>query len=929
MHQERDIMHRFVFPELKRRGRCLNVDLVPIDLRWGIDFANGKESNFPVSGIEQNDLFRQSMRQRQQVEACLDEIDRSNIFIGILSKRYGSKPKLKYSMTSKLQKRLQTIDNLNIEDVLEGNVSVTELEMRYAMSKAKNKTDGPIFFFLRFFDVPPPSTASNGVEDHKRLISLKNDVLSSQFHNESYYTKINKKTFNEGKLEFNGIATFGKMLLENLWNYVKNEYRKVPGETLQKIQLKYVKQEGFAKARAEEFAGRKKLVNSSITTVLNACNKGSIVNVSALKPGVGTTSLLCKTYSLLKSTKSMYVIPYFYIDGNYATHEHGHEDSPFVEMLHYLYKRLKEVVGIHGEDDETTEIVSEMDGNSICKSLSILLQNCNSVSKLNGAKIVLFVDGLEHFLKASLQKVNNNRTSMTTSSIAAGFLQWLPQTLPQNVAVVISTSQNSHISKILSSVFEGNVQTFPIGSLDYADRKDIARQMLKEHGKVLDESNFNNQLGTLVGKRDAGNVSYLKLLCQEMASFGVYEELRSKLDCIGETSEKLLDEILQRAEKEVGKALVISAIHLLLTSQLTGLSQSVLELALSKVQEMHAHHRDDENVINTGVPFVNLLQVAVLLNSLDEFLTPTQGSIAEGTISLKRGLHMQRVCMRYLQAKNNCDCLQMKNLHKILSQVYQSLYSSYPVNTKVDPNILHSLTYHLAACDDIKLLEHTVCNLNFIQQCASSGKYLMKWLQLLLTTGMSFGTDKIRSQFLASTRVSMYSNFIDVSQDTLLSEPSLLVQLALNERDGSLIKNEAKQLLKFQTEYANQNCPKYIILDENRNFSSSSKENLNLISTKKITTKSKVISATIETPRADLSIENLLSAHGLFDGSIIISLAMNTVELFRLLGQEGYPIRLNFYSLHLNIQFIFLYVCISVALHHLPLQVPNCISCTF
>ena len=51
MHGERDIMHRFVFPELKRRARYVNVDLVPIDLRWGIDTSEGSNHlNFTTNG---------------------------------------------------------------------------------------------------------------------------------------------------------------------------------------------------------------------------------------------------------------------------------------------------------------------------------------------------------------------------------------------------------------------------------------------------------------------------------------------------------------------------------------------------------------------------------------------------------------------------------------------------------------------------------------------------------------------------------------------------------------------------------------------------------------------------------------------------------------------------------------------------------------
>ena len=63
------------------------------------------------------------------------------------------------------------------------------------------------------------------------------------------------------------------------------------------------------------------------------------------------------------------------------------------------------------------------------------------------------------------------------------------------------------------------------------------------------------------------------------------------------------------------------------------------------------------------------------------------------------------------------------------------------------------------------------------------------------------------------------------------------------------------------------------------------------ISSRKISTNNQITSAAVEESRPDIDIENLLSAHGQFDGSIIISLALNNSELFRLLGSKGSPIR--------------------------------------
>ena len=67
------------------------VDVYPVDLRWGVT------ATMPD----------------QQVEACLNEVEKCDIFIGVLGQRYGWKPEIKpnsrsmqkvnYSFTSRNQ----------------------------------------------------------------------------------------------------------------------------------------------------------------------------------------------------------------------------------------------------------------------------------------------------------------------------------------------------------------------------------------------------------------------------------------------------------------------------------------------------------------------------------------------------------------------------------------------------------------------------------------------------------------------------------------------------------------------------------------------------------------------------------------------------------------------------------------------------------
>lgn len=73
MHAERDHLNRFVFPEL--RARCLRrgVELVGIDLRWGVT--------------------EEETRRQGALNICLSEVDRCRpFFLGLLGERYGWVP---------------------------------------------------------------------------------------------------------------------------------------------------------------------------------------------------------------------------------------------------------------------------------------------------------------------------------------------------------------------------------------------------------------------------------------------------------------------------------------------------------------------------------------------------------------------------------------------------------------------------------------------------------------------------------------------------------------------------------------------------------------------------------------------------------------------------------------------------------------------
>ena len=119
MHSERDLLVRFVFPELKERCLKRGLYLVDIDLRWGVTEEEAKTG--------------------QIVKICLDEIDRSRpFFIGFLGERYGYVPE---SYNAPDEKRFDWLKGLK------KGYSITALEILYGVLKYPDMKERAFFYF--------------------------------------------------------------------------------------------------------------------------------------------------------------------------------------------------------------------------------------------------------------------------------------------------------------------------------------------------------------------------------------------------------------------------------------------------------------------------------------------------------------------------------------------------------------------------------------------------------------------------------------------------------------------------------------------------------------------------------------------------------------------------------------------------------------
>jgi len=644
-----------------------------------------------------------------------------------------------------------------------------------------------------------------------------------------------------------GLAPVGQRVLDILSNSVT---KLTEGE---QEMTEREKQEALCSQKASAFVGRQRHLDN-LLKLIHGCD-GGVVHVSG-PPGSGLTSLLCKTYKTIShhqkvhNKSSTILIPCF-VDALSGSEE----SNDVTSMIIYIFQQLMRSMGLAGTTSDT-ETLAIKSTRSLNTNIANLIQSSKAIMTNPNAKVILFVDGLENL------KMDQD---LTAKNYVAS-LDWLPQAVPAGVVIVVSTHQGNKWERFFMARQDAK-NRLKLVQLDVAERKEILRDFLSERGKALDERAFSNDLSQLASKREAGNVKYLKLLADEMSMFGFYDELGLQLARVGETSDKILQQVLARLEDDFGPELVSDTLALLFISRHHGgLSEQHLKMGLSSLTD-RSHHTNGS---------VSPLQVSMLLSGLDAFLKPTRSGLSEGMLLLKENDHSLCIEERYWK-KNNA---QLNQMHTVLGDLFCQLFTDHHEAGLVDPVILKSLLFHLSARLRVKEIEEIACTLDFVFHSAVSGTLSAMKMHL---SGVYFSSRAVKSRFLAQDSVKAFADFLLKHEDTLASQPCLTLQLALNEEPKSLIWKDATKIVQ------NKNgCPimmrsaQILMTWENR----CKVKDASLKSIRRFLTPSTLnISAIEATP--SIEDQNLLAAHGFSDGSILVTLANTNDDLFSLIGHAS------------------------------------------
>jgi tetratricopeptide (TPR) repeat protein len=566
MHSERDYLVKYVFPELRERCMKKGISLVDVDLRWGVTEEEAEHG--------------------KAIEICLDEIENCKpFFIGILGERYGWTPE-KYSVPDEPK-----YDWLK---KFEPGHSITALEIYHGVLNKKDMKSRAFFYFRNngfIKDVPESKQAEVKVESlaaAEKLEKIKKDINKAFTENkipghitENYpctfkglkinwnyvksascselspdemtsleqsigadnvisiesYIKLNEKQKSivdkNSTVYLDGLEEFGDTVLENIWKAIdeENPDEKAVTDPLL-IEKGYHKR--FMDSRTALFIGRIDILGK-ISDYLNDKGNHKPLFITG-EPGSGKSAIMAV-----------------------SAQQNNESDKKRCNIIRFVGASpdsldiIKLIKGIIYEI--ASEYFISPDQNRIDDFKELYQYFRELLFTVSGkGRLVIYIDAVNQLLP----------------QYDPQFLTWLPLYLPEKVKIVLSTTPGEYIK----SAEKYELPCVKVSELTKENSAKIANDTLKVYRKELDEI----QLKILLSKADSNKPLYLKVACEELRVFPIFEQITTRIKDLPETIPELFMQMLERLEADHDPKLVKDALCLIENSMYGLIESELLEL---------------------------------------------------------------------------------------------------------------------------------------------------------------------------------------------------------------------------------------------------------------------------------------------------------------------------------------------------------------
>jgi hypothetical protein len=467
---ERDELVKRVFPELRRRCKDRFVEIVEVDLRWGITEDQSREG--------------------ATLKICLQEIDRCRpsapvFFIALLGERYGWVPPGDYYPA-------EVLEDPELAWVREhiGGKSVTELEILHGVLNNRNLRDHAFFYFRQ--DGYQIRHWARIHQDYPDLVpedftnERESDPESARGKQDSLKQRVRQAGLRHPPRRYEESSELARIVLEDLWLQIEAVFpaSEVPDE----LGRERLDHEAFAKSRIKGYVKRPRLLEA-LDEVLDP--GGPYIKIVTGSSGGGKSALLAFWMDL----RSDLIPPCTFVHYIGGTPESG--------TLPNLVFRLMRTLQRWG-------VVQDRVPDDLSEAVAALPHWLARTAEAHG-EVLIVLDALNQLEEESAQH-----------------LSWLPAEPVPGVRWVVSTLPGRCQDALAARGWATSRHTLEVPPLERGERASIVESYLGLFTKRLDKRLAER----LAVAPQSENALFLKVALDELRIRGRHEALEELIDRI-------------------------------------------------------------------------------------------------------------------------------------------------------------------------------------------------------------------------------------------------------------------------------------------------------------------------------------------------------------------------------------------------------------
>ncbi|KAG2462362.1 TEP1 protein, partial [Polypterus senegalus] len=417
----------------------------------------------------------------------------------------------------------------------------------------------------------------------------------------------------------------------------------------------------------------------------------------------------------------------------------------------------------------------------------------DSCSKLTDQEV--FKESLQHLIYGRKKVLGTAATKIREMGKGKCFVissgPGQGKTALMRVTLVLSVTSDSDLHRSLNK--NKNSILFQLESLSTLEKKEIVQSVLSLYGKKLSETSFNNQMQVLLRKKGSNSPLYLKLACEYLRTYSVFEQMKDELQNLPSTLDKLILRALSHLEED-SKVKNLSWVFAVLAVTKTGLRERDLYDLLLMCNMLRTNRALSWNdVMNSGRINGNIIPMAMfahLMRALQSVIGQHHTEHSDSRLLLKNSIIQAALEQHYLKKlslEKTAHLLVAAHLWKLSDPDRKGRFKH------CDASALTELPIHLVYSGELYHLHSLLSNVHFIYAHVRLGL-----LPELLEAYNLYDSVISREDPGLSCQISLepYKNFLQQNHSILSREPCLFLQQAINEPNSTSVFHWANCVLE-------------------------------------------------------------------------------------------------------------------------------------